>query len=143
MAFIRRRGTSHQIIETYREGSKVHQRVLANLGEATSIEERLMVLLKAAAGTRRLLNKHERCIAAWTPEQLDQRIQFGRVPDLSRKRARLDRLIAEIEKLVSLRSVKLFSADRKLPDTTSDREPSAADRLIQEMAQKLLAEPMP
>ena len=32
MAFIRKRGSSHQIIETYRAYGKVRQRVLANLG---------------------------------------------------------------------------------------------------------------
>ena len=32
MAFVRVRGNSHALIETYREGSAVRQRVLANLG---------------------------------------------------------------------------------------------------------------
>ena len=39
MAFIRKRGNSHQLIETYREDGKVKQRVLANLGPFDNIEE--------------------------------------------------------------------------------------------------------
>ncbi len=45
MAFIRHRrtacGSSHQVVETYREGGKVKQRVLANLGPYPTIEEAL------------------------------------------------------------------------------------------------------
>jgi hypothetical protein len=32
LAFVRRRGNSHQLIEAYRTGGKVRQRILANLG---------------------------------------------------------------------------------------------------------------
>lgn len=39
MAFIRKRGHLHQLIETYREGGKVKQRVLANLSIANTIPE--------------------------------------------------------------------------------------------------------
>jgi len=35
--FIRKRGGSHQLIETYREGGKVKQRQIANLGPCTTI----------------------------------------------------------------------------------------------------------
>jgi hypothetical protein len=50
MAFIRRRlssdnedgrSYSHQLIETYREGGKVKQRILANLGNAPTIADAL------------------------------------------------------------------------------------------------------
>ncbi len=48
MAFIRkrisptgRRTPSYQVIETYREGGKVKQRVLANLGRFSTVEEAL------------------------------------------------------------------------------------------------------
>ncbi len=48
MAFIRkrisptgRRTPSYQVIETYREGGKVNQRVLANLGRFSTVEEAL------------------------------------------------------------------------------------------------------
>jgi hypothetical protein len=37
--FIRQHGSSHQVIETYREGGKVKQRVLANLGSCTTLAE--------------------------------------------------------------------------------------------------------
>jgi hypothetical protein len=37
--FIRQRGSSHQVIETYRQGGKVKQRVLANLGSCTTLAE--------------------------------------------------------------------------------------------------------
>jgi hypothetical protein len=39
MAFIRRRGNSHQLIETYREDGKVKQRILANLGPHATLED--------------------------------------------------------------------------------------------------------
>lgn len=39
MAFIRRRGNSHQLIQTYRSKGKVRQRSLANLGPCSTIEE--------------------------------------------------------------------------------------------------------
>ena len=41
MAFVRKRGDSHQLIETYRAGGKVKQRVIANLGHSTTPEEAL------------------------------------------------------------------------------------------------------
>ena len=41
MAFVRKRGDSHQLIETYRDGGKVKQRVVANLGHSTTPEEAL------------------------------------------------------------------------------------------------------
>ena len=41
MAFVRKRGDSHQLIETYRDGGKVKQRVIANLGHSTTPEEAL------------------------------------------------------------------------------------------------------
>jgi hypothetical protein len=37
--FIRHRGSSHQVIETYREGGKVKQRILANLGSCATVAE--------------------------------------------------------------------------------------------------------
>jgi hypothetical protein len=52
MAFIRKRLSStcrygetytHQLIETYRDHGKVKQRVLANLGRSTSVEEALAI----------------------------------------------------------------------------------------------------
>jgi hypothetical protein len=39
MAFIRTRGNSHQLIETYREDGKVRQRILANLGPHRTLED--------------------------------------------------------------------------------------------------------
>ena len=46
MPFIRHRrtarGSSHQLMETYREGGKVKQRVLANLGRHPTLEEALL-----------------------------------------------------------------------------------------------------
>lgn len=39
MAFIRRRGGSHTLIETYREGDQVKQRIIANLGRYSSVAE--------------------------------------------------------------------------------------------------------
>lgn len=38
MAFVRKRGNSHQLIESYREGDQVRQRVIANLGPHSSLE---------------------------------------------------------------------------------------------------------
>ena len=37
--FIRRRGTSHQMMESYREDAKAKQRVIANLGSCTTVAE--------------------------------------------------------------------------------------------------------
>jgi hypothetical protein len=56
--FIRRRRStkhvSHQIIETYREGGKVKQRVIYNLGRHPTIEE----ALKAKCGVLKVLQEH-------------------------------------------------------------------------------------
>ena len=41
MSFVRKRGSSHQLIESYREGGKVRQRVIANLGPWATPEEAL------------------------------------------------------------------------------------------------------
>ena len=43
MSFIRKRGNSHQIIETYRDGGKVKQRIIANLGPVTTPEEAIEI----------------------------------------------------------------------------------------------------
>ncbi|MER9050219.1 hypothetical protein NKH89_23660 [Mesorhizobium sp. M0923] len=39
--FVRTRGYSHQLIETYRQGDKVRQRIIANLGPYRSVEKAL------------------------------------------------------------------------------------------------------
>ena len=41
MAFVRKRGNCNQLIETYREGGKVKQKVLADLARCTTAEEAL------------------------------------------------------------------------------------------------------
>lgn len=39
MAFIRKRGGSHQLIETYREHGRIRQRIVANLGPWDDLEQ--------------------------------------------------------------------------------------------------------
>jgi hypothetical protein len=53
MAFIRERGGSHQLIETYREGDKVRQRILANLGPAATVAEAIASLERQSNLTER------------------------------------------------------------------------------------------
>jgi hypothetical protein len=38
MAFVRKRGGSHQLIETYRQDGRVKQRIIANLGHKDTVE---------------------------------------------------------------------------------------------------------
>ena len=130
MAFIRRRKAnfnwSYQVIETYREGGKVRQRVLANLGNCRSIGERLAVLEAKAEETGRLLRKYER--------SLYRRAEIGDIPG---RRSKHQRLLDEIAKL---RSVTKFGFDHKHPDTTQHPRHAgspAAQRLISDMVDGL------
>ena len=66
MAFIRkrisptgRRTPSYQVIETYREGGKVKQRVLANLGRFPTVEEALDHCRNSLADAERGLARRE------------------------------------------------------------------------------------
>jgi hypothetical protein len=63
MAFIRRRlsgkqddSYSYQIIETYREGGKVRQRILYNMGPSPTIESAMEVQHKAMADYQKKLD---------------------------------------------------------------------------------------
>src|SRR5262245_52510136 len=63
MAFVRKRGNSHQLIATYRDGGTVRQRVIANLGRhrslAAAIEAEPEKYARYAKPSR-LVDRHER-----------------------------------------------------------------------------------
>jgi hypothetical protein len=132
MAFIRRRktgaGWSHQAIETYREGGKVHQRVLANLGPYSGVDAALMGLRETVARCERRLSfcveQAWKFVSAWgKPPRMElfDRTNCFRV---NRNRNALARLESDMEKFPQLCSVKEFVVEPKLPDTTL---PSAPD----------------
>jgi len=59
MAFIRQRGNSHQLIETYREGGTVKQRILANLGPHRTLEDAIQAGVVSEAITSREITFQE------------------------------------------------------------------------------------
>jgi hypothetical protein len=72
LAFIRRRSSgpssyTHQVIEAVRTEQGPRQRILANLGSSSSIEERLVSLCQQAAELRRDLSdvKKRQAKLAW------------------------------------------------------------------------------
>lgn len=96
MAFIRRRLSSnhrfygkiysHQLVETYREGGKVKQRVLANLGGAETIAEALEWAKESIQRTKTM-----GWIGKVTPEQRN-RGMAARAESIAKDEAYIERL---------------------------------------------------
>lgn len=165
MAFIRRRksdygGGSHQLIETYRNGGKVRQRVLANLGRHVTIAARLGELENRLKTTEadlvRLERKpdcmRERCCQCFnrmeqkgvSVEHLQAQLQARTLHNedyyvcvclhrrIERLRIACERYRAEVAKLSSLRDVKIAPLAPELL-----RELAEADRRLEHIAQKI------
>jgi hypothetical protein len=145
MAFIRRRKStlswSYQVIETYREGGKVHQRVLANLGECSSIDERLTAIRKRCGAQERSLVDAIRRAENAIDRGEEARLWFepGRWPDIPRRRARIERLKNEITALEQL--AQHTRVTTRISDTPHPAEiiSPSAQRLIREFVDGLNA----
>jgi hypothetical protein len=137
MAFIRGRRTgnlewdgqrlvemirSYQVIETYREGGKVRQRVLANLGPYRAVDEALIGLKEHVARCEeRLAFCEEEARASWRARrEWNYSIKMAEV-ELQRYRGKLARLEADISQHPEIRSVKDFTLETNCSDTAPDR----------------------
>ncbi len=100
MAFIRkrisptgRRTPSYQVIETYREGGKVKQRVLANLGRFSTVEEALEDTRWYLEQVESALSRGRLLLAMNGPSELAVRMSaLGRKADLRSQRPLFRRL---------------------------------------------------
>ena len=116
MAFIRkrisptgRRTLSYQLIETYREGGKVKQRVLANLGRCSTVEEALEDTRRHLELAARCLSEGKRYLRRWN---LICKLGSDK-PVVEKQVERLRRQAEALERVVS-KSVRR----RTIPDTT-------------------------
>lgn len=72
MAFVRRRGNNTTLIETYRSGDEVEQRVIANLYGQNSVAEALQELERQIAEHQQWLHRSETwCREPWLIFEVD------------------------------------------------------------------------
>lgn len=130
MAFIRKRGGCFQLVETYRDGGKVHQRLIATLGSNAEPETALAAYQAEFSEhhyrTPRITRRRERLALAGNVQLLTW------IPATLRRE--LDRVAAARGEPLSETTTALLTAALKTATTPATRDkPTAAAELIPDM----------